>query len=113
MKKYALVVGLAVATLSLGVPPAAAQFGGISGALNTASKVTKVADLKVTDAEERQIGQLVSDKMVETFGVFQLESGGMTRYVQELRPTSIKDLAAMVALYRPGPMQHIPTFAAA
>ncbi|HEU4759111.1 MAG TPA: DNA polymerase III subunit alpha, partial [Dehalococcoidia bacterium] len=46
----------------------------------------------------------------ETFGVFQLESGGMRRYVQELRPTSIKDLAAMVALYRPGPMQHIPTY---
>jgi DNA polymerase-3 subunit alpha len=46
----------------------------------------------------------------ETFGVFQLESGGMTRYVQELRPESVKDLAAMVALYRPGPMQHIQTF---
>jgi DNA polymerase-3 subunit alpha len=46
----------------------------------------------------------------ETFGVFQLESGGMTRYVQELRPSSIKDLAAMVALYRPGPMQHIPRY---
>src|SRR5438132_920806 len=46
----------------------------------------------------------------ETFGVFQLESGGMTRYVQELRPSSIQDLAAMVALYRPGPMQHIPTY---
>ncbi len=46
----------------------------------------------------------------ETFGVFQLESAGMRRYVQELRPTSIKDLAAMVALYRPGPMQHIPTY---
>ena len=46
----------------------------------------------------------------ETFGVFQLESGGMRRYVQELRPTSVKDLAAMVALYRPGPMQHIPTY---
>src|SRR5439155_7099154 len=49
----------------------------------------------------------------ETFGVFQLESGGMRRYVQELRPNSVKDLAAMVALYRPGPMQHIPTFIAA
>lgn len=46
----------------------------------------------------------------ETFGVFQLESGGMRRYVQELKPTSVKDLAAMVALYRPGPMQHIPTY---
>ena len=46
----------------------------------------------------------------ETFGVFQLESPGMRRYIQELRPASIADLAAMVALYRPGPMQHIPTF---
>lgn len=49
----------------------------------------------------------------ETFGVFQLESSGMTRYVQELRPESVKDLMAMVALYRPGPMQHIPTYIAA
>ncbi|MDP2948891.1 MAG: DNA polymerase III subunit alpha, partial [Chloroflexota bacterium] len=46
----------------------------------------------------------------ETFGVFQLESTGMRRYIQELKPTAIKDLAAMVALYRPGPMQHIPTY---
>jgi DNA polymerase-3 subunit alpha len=46
----------------------------------------------------------------DTFGVFQLESGGMRRAVQELRPTSIKDLAALVALYRPGPMQHISTY---
>jgi len=46
----------------------------------------------------------------DTFGVFQLESGGMRRAVQELRPSSIKDLAALVALYRPGPMQHISTY---
>jgi DNA polymerase-3 subunit alpha len=46
----------------------------------------------------------------ETFGVFQMESAGMRRYVQDLKPTSIKDFAAMVALYRPGPMQHIPTY---
>ena len=46
----------------------------------------------------------------ETFGVFQLESGGMRRSIQELRPSTISDLAAMVALYRPGPMQHITTF---
>ncbi|MGK2964375.1 MAG: DNA polymerase III subunit alpha [Tepidiformaceae bacterium] len=46
----------------------------------------------------------------ETFGVFQLESSGMRRYVQELRPTNIADLCAMVALYRPGPMEHIPTY---
>jgi len=46
----------------------------------------------------------------ETFGVFQLESAGMRRYIQELKPNSVRDLAAMVALYRPGPMQHIPTY---
>ena len=46
----------------------------------------------------------------ETFGVFQLESAGMRRYIQELQPTNIADLCAMVALYRPGPMQHIPRF---
>ncbi len=46
----------------------------------------------------------------ETFAVFQLESAGMRRYIQELRPSSIAELAAMVALYRPGPMQHIPRY---
>lgn len=46
----------------------------------------------------------------ETFGVFQLESSGMRRYVQELRPETIADLCAMVALYRPGPMEQIPAF---
>ncbi|MEO6196862.1 MAG: DNA polymerase III subunit alpha [Dehalococcoidia bacterium] len=46
----------------------------------------------------------------DTFGVFQMESAGMRRYVVDLRPSSIKDLAAMVALYRPGPMAHIPTY---
>ncbi|HMK93006.1 MAG TPA: DNA polymerase III subunit alpha, partial [Thermoleophilia bacterium] len=46
----------------------------------------------------------------ETTGVFQLESPGMRRYVKELRPTSVHDLAAMVALYRPGPMDNIPAY---
>lgn len=46
----------------------------------------------------------------ETVGVFQLESGGMRRNIIELKPNSVRELAAMVALYRPGPMEHIPTF---
>ena len=46
----------------------------------------------------------------ETTGVFQLESAGMRRYIRELRPTSVYDLAAMVALYRPGPMENIPAY---
>jgi len=48
----------------------------------------------------------------ETTGIFQLESAGMRRYVKELKPTSIFDLQAMVALYRPGPMANIPEFIA-
>ncbi|HET9851796.1 MAG TPA: DNA polymerase III subunit alpha [Candidatus Limnocylindrales bacterium] len=46
----------------------------------------------------------------ETTGIFQLESAGMRRYVRELRPSSVFDLAAMVALYRPGPMDNIPAY---
>jgi len=46
----------------------------------------------------------------ETGGIFQLESAGMRRYIKELKPTTFNDIAAMVALYRPGPMEHIPTF---
>ncbi len=45
-----------------------------------------------------------------TVGVFQLEGAGMTRHLMELRPTSVDDLIAMVALYRPGPMEHIPRY---
>ncbi len=46
----------------------------------------------------------------ETGGIFQLESAGMRRYIKELKPTTFNDIAAMVALYRPGPMEHIPNF---
>ena len=46
----------------------------------------------------------------ETTGVFQLESAGMRRYIRDLRPTSVYDLAAIVALYRPGPMDNIPAY---
>jgi len=46
----------------------------------------------------------------ETTGIFQLESAGMRRYIKELKPTSIFDIMAMVALYRPGPMANIPEF---
>jgi len=45
-----------------------------------------------------------------TTGVFQLESGGMKRYLKQLQPTSFEDVIAMVALYRPGPMDWIPDF---
>jgi DNA polymerase-3 subunit alpha len=46
----------------------------------------------------------------ETEGTFQLNGSGMTRYLKELRPTTIHDINAMVALYRPGPMETIPQY---
>lgn len=45
-----------------------------------------------------------------TVGVFQLEGSGMTRYLKELKPTHIEDIVAMISLYRPGPMELIPSF---
>ncbi len=47
-----------------------------------------------------------------TFGIFQLGSSGMTRYLKELKPETIFDIMAMIALYRPGPLQFIPEFIA-
>ena len=48
----------------------------------------------------------------KTQGVFQMESAGMTGVCVNMKPTSIEDLTAIVALYRPGPMDSIPTFIA-
>lgn len=47
-----------------------------------------------------------------TTGVFQFESSGMKRYLKQLLPSDIEDLIAMVALYRPGPMEYIPDYIA-
>jgi DNA polymerase-3 subunit alpha len=46
----------------------------------------------------------------QTEGLFQLNGSGMTRYLKELKPSSIHDINAMVALYRPGPMESIPEY---
>ncbi len=46
----------------------------------------------------------------DTEGTFQLNGSGMTRYLKELKPTTIHDINAMVALYRPGPMETIPAY---
>jgi DNA polymerase-3 subunit alpha len=54
--------------------------------------------------------QLLAD--ARTFGVFQLESTGMRNALRQLRPERLEDVIAMVALYRPGPMEMIPDFTA-
>ena len=46
----------------------------------------------------------------QTTGIFQLESAGMRRHIKNLKPRSLMDISAMIALYRPGPMEHIDTY---
>ncbi|GHO53282.1 DNA polymerase III subunit alpha [Ktedonobacter robiniae] len=46
----------------------------------------------------------------ETTGIFQLEGAKMREYIKQLKPTSVEDIMAMIALYRPGPMESIPHF---
>ncbi|MDB5260195.1 MAG: polymerase subunit alpha, polymerase subunit alpha protein [Candidatus Nomurabacteria bacterium] len=48
----------------------------------------------------------------ETMGLFQLNGSGMTKFLKELKPTTIFDINAMVALYRPGPLEMIPEYIA-
>ena len=57
--------------------------------------------------DKKTFGLLGSGK---TSDIFQLESAGMQRYIKELKPSALGDIAAMIALYRPGPMEHIETF---
>lgn len=65
-------------------------------------------DMYAIPLTDKKTFQMLSDG--ETTGVFQLESAGMRRYIKELKPTTIFDLMAMVALFRPGPMQVIPEY---
>ena len=64
---------------------------------------------KVRDDDPATFAMLAEGK---TQGVFQLESAGMTGVCMNMRPTSIEDITAIVALYRPGPMDSIPAFIA-
>ena len=75
----------------------------------TQTKNEKV-DLSIVPLDDKKTYALLSK--AETTGIFQLESPGMRRYIKDLMPTTIFDLMAMVALYRPGPMQNIPEFIA-
>ena len=64
-----------------------------------------ISRLPLDDPETFEL--LSSGKTTE---VFQLESAGMQRYIKDLKPSNLNDIAAMIALYRPGPMEHIDTF---
>ncbi|HEX9615167.1 MAG TPA: DNA polymerase III subunit alpha, partial [Bacteroidota bacterium] len=65
-------------------------------------------DLDTIPADDQKTLELFSKG--QTVAVFQFESSGMQDYLRKLKPTSIHDLVAMNALYRPGPMENIPDF---
>lgn len=81
----------------------------INDALRIIRKVHKkdidISKLSLDDPETFKLFQ-----RGDTTGVFQLESAGMKKYLRELKPDKFEDIIAMVALYRPGPMQFIDSF---
>ncbi len=65
-------------------------------------------DIKTVPLDDTNTFQMLASG--QTFGVFQLSGGGITKYLVDLKPERIDDLMAMVALYRPGPMASIPEY---
>jgi DNA polymerase-3 subunit alpha len=81
----------------------------INNAMRIIKKVYKTKiDLSTLPLDDEKTYELF--QRGDTTGVFQLESAGMKRYLKELRPSEFDDIIAMVALYRPGPMQFIDSF---
>ena len=83
--------------------------------LKEAVKVIKETTGDVIDLDNIPIDDEKTYKLYQegrTIGTFQFESAGMQKYLRELKPTVFEDLIAMNALYRPGPMDYIPSFIA-
>jgi len=75
-------------------------------------RVKKIRDIDV-DIENIPLDDPLTFEMLargETMGLFQLNGTGMTSFLKQLKPTTIHDINAMVALYRPGPMEMIPQY---
>ncbi|MGE5679138.1 MAG: DNA polymerase III subunit alpha, partial [Pseudomonadota bacterium] len=71
-------------------------------------KGVEVPDLDSMDFDDPNVYKLISQG--DTYGVFQLESGGMTQFMKELKPSCLEDIIAGNALYRPGAMDQIPKY---
>jgi len=78
-------------------------------AVNLIARTTgNIIDLETIPLDDSRTFELLSQG--NTAGVFQLESSGMRNILRELKPNKFEDIIAVVALYRPGPMEQIPTF---
>ncbi len=81
----------------------------ISGAIERIDKIHNIKiDIDKIPLDNKKVFEMLSRG--ETVGVFQMAGDGMTHYIKELKPTKVEDLMAMVALYRPGPMEVIPEY---
>lgn len=81
----------------------------IKNALRIVKKVySQEIDIDSLPLDDKKTYKLLNQ--ADTTGVFQLESAGMKRYLKQLKPSVFEDIIAMVALYRPGPMQFIDEF---
>jgi DNA polymerase-3 subunit alpha len=81
----------------------------ITGAIDRIKKIRGIEiDIDTIPLDDKKVFQMLSRG--ETVGVFQMAGDGMTAYLKELKPTKVEDLMAMVALYRPGPMDVIPEY---
>ena len=81
--------------------------------INNAMRIIRKAYKKEINLSELPLDDKKTYELFQrgdTTGVFQLESAGMKRYLRGLKPTTFEDIIAMVALYRPGPMQFIDSF---
>lgn len=81
----------------------------IQNAVNMAQKNTgKIIDLNAIDYDDSAVLDMIGSGKCD--GVFQLESAGMKSFMRELKPKSLEDIIAGIALYRPGPMDFIPKY---
>jgi DNA polymerase III subunit alpha len=81
----------------------------LADAVKRVQKIRNIAvDIENVDVEDRKTFEMLARG--ETMGLFQLNGTGMTAFLKQLKPSTIHDINAMVALYRPGPMESIPKY---
>ena len=80
----------------------------IRDAVREIRKIHKNFDINAIPVDDKAVYEMLSKG--DTAGVFQFESGGMTKWLMELKPERMEDLIVIISLYRPGPMKSIPVY---
>ncbi len=80
----------------------------ISDVVDLVLKEVQTFNIHDIPLDDKRVYQLLSE--ADTFGIFQLESSGMRASLLKLKPRTFEDIVAILALYRPGPMDHIDTY---